>query len=106
MNDRTLGPVNDLERELPADWWRTIFNATYLRTDGDVVENAENTAREVDLLIGAAGLAPDRRVLDLCCGQGRHCIELARRGFGNVSGLDRSRYLVGLARKRSQSADL
>jgi hypothetical protein len=26
---RTLGPVADLERHLPADWWRTLFNATY-----------------------------------------------------------------------------
>ena len=25
-------------------------------------------------------------ILDLCCGQGRHCLELARRGFKNVHG--------------------
>ena len=26
---RTLGPVSDLERHLPADWWKTLFNAVY-----------------------------------------------------------------------------
>ena len=45
-------------------------------------------------------------VLDLCCGQGRHCIELARRGFKNVTGVDRSRYLVRLAKKRAQNERL
>jgi len=103
---RTLGPVSDLERHLPREWWRSLFNSVYLKTDGDVVENQENTAREVDLLTEAAGLEPQDRILDLCCGQGRHCLELARRGFKNVTGLDRSRYLVRLARKRAGQAGL
>jgi len=34
---RTLGPVPDLERHLPPEWWKDIFNAFYLKTDGDVV---------------------------------------------------------------------
>lgn len=103
---RTLGPVPDLERHLPVDWWRTLFNSVYLKTDGDVVENDNNTSREVDLLIEAAGLEPDDRILDLCCGQGRHCLELARRGFQQVVGVDRSRYLIRLARRRAQSQRL
>ena len=55
---RTVGPVPDLERHLPADWWRTLFNSIYLKTDGDVVENDGNTAREVDALIRAIALEP------------------------------------------------
>jgi D-alanine-D-alanine ligase len=46
-------------------------------------------------------LVPDDRILDLCCGQGRHCLELASRGFGHVTGIDRSRYLIRLARRRA-----
>lgn len=103
---RTLGPVSDLERHLPADWWATLFNSVYLRTDGDVVENERNTAREVDILISATGIDPNDRVLDLCCGQGRHSLELARRGFRHVAGIDRSRYLIRLARKRAAEARL
>ncbi len=99
---RSLGPVADLESQLPAEWWRTLFNATYLRTDGDVVENAANTVADVDLLLAATGLTPEARVLDLCCGQGRHSLELARRGFSRVMGLDRSRYLVNVARRRAR----
>lgn len=102
----TLGPVHDLERHLPADWWQTLFNAVYLQTDSDVVENDTNTVTEVDLLINAAGLEPNDRILDLCCGQGRHSLELARRGFRFVTGVDRSRYLIRLARKRARQSGL
>lgn len=104
--NRTLGPVSDLERHLPSDWWSNLFTAVYLKTDGDVVENDENTRRDVDTLIAAAGLVPDDRILDLCCGQGRHCLELARRGYTRVVGIDRSRYLIRLARRRARLSGL
>ncbi len=78
----------------------------YLKTDGDVVENDTNTGLEVNALISAVGLEPNDRILDLCCGQGRHCLELARRGFRNVVGVDRSRYLVRLARRRAKQQHL
>jgi D-alanine-D-alanine ligase len=103
---RTLGPVSDLERHLPSDWWRTLFNSLYLETDGDVIENDRNTAEEVELLIRSAGLERNDRILDLCCGQGRHSLELAQRGFPQVTGLDRSRYLIRLARKRARQRNL
>src|ERR1700756_1381936 len=103
---RSLGPVSDLERHLPSDWWRTLFNSLYLETDGDVIENDRNTGEEADLLIRTVGLERNDRILDLCCGQGRHSLELARRGFPHVIGLDRSRYLIRLARKRAKQGNL
>ena len=103
---RTLGPVADLERHLPAEWWRTLFNALYLKTDGDVVENSANTSNDVDAVIASAALEPADRILDLCCGQGRHVLEFARRGFQSVSGLDRSRTLIRLARNRARREGL
>ena len=101
-----LGPVGDLEAHLPAEWWRKLFNALYVKTDGDVVENIENTRREVDFIMSAAAIQPHSAILDLCCGQGRHCLELARRGFRQVQGVDRSRYLIRLAKKRAQTEGL
>ena len=103
---RTLGPISDLENHLPPDWWRSLFNAIYLKTDGDVVENTANTANDVDMIVRAAGIEKNDRIIDLCCGQGRHSLELARRGFKNVTGFDRSRYLIRLARKRGAAESL
>src|SRR3989344_1270723 len=99
---KTLGPVADLERHLPMDWWKKLFNAVYLKTDGDVVENDSNTQYEIDTLLKDFSITPDEKILDLCCGQGRHTMELYRRGFHNVIGIDRSRYLIRIAKRRAQ----
>ncbi|HLG96238.1 MAG TPA: class I SAM-dependent methyltransferase [Bryobacteraceae bacterium] len=42
-------------------------------------------------------------VLDLCCGPGRHSVEFARRGF-NVTGVDRSPFLLERAREHATEA--
>ena len=108
MSDQDLpsnGQPSALARRVPAEWWRTVFGAgsLYLMTDGDVVENAAITRSDVDALIAAARLAPNHRILDLCCGQGRHALELAQRGFARVCGADQSAYLLGIARVRADA---
>jgi 2-polyprenyl-3-methyl-5-hydroxy-6-metoxy-1,4-benzoquinol methylase len=45
--------------------------------------------------------SPFRRVLDLCCGPGRHSIPLARLG-AQVTAVDRSPFLLETARKRAE----
>lgn len=45
------------------------------------------TPADVDALVKLLHLAPPARILDLCCGIGRHSAELARRGFA-VTGVD------------------
>jgi SAM-dependent methyltransferase len=42
-------------------------------------------------------------VLDLCCGPGRHSVALAKRKF-QVTGVDRTRFLLNKARQRAKSA--
>lgn len=97
----SLGPLESLEPHVPREWWKTLFNETYLKTDGDVVENEANTRHDIDLVLSTCDLSPDDRVLDLCCGQGRHSLELSRRGFAHVVGFDQSGFLVNLARERA-----
>ena len=48
----------------------------------------ERTGREVDVLIKVLELKPLERVLDLGCGWGRHLVELKKRGFENLVGVD------------------
>jgi len=99
VSRESIGPVEDLESYVKADWWRHIFNANYLRTDGDVVDDPEITALEIDSFLSMLTVTPDSRFLDLCCGQGRHVLELARRGFKNLTGVDRSHYLIARAKR-------
>ena len=95
----SIGPVEDLESYVKADWWRDIFNANYLRTDGDVVEDPQITEAEIDAFLQMVEVRKDTPMLDLCCGQGRHVLELARRGYSNLHGMDRSHYLISRARR-------
>jgi ubiquinone/menaquinone biosynthesis C-methylase UbiE len=44
-------------------------------------------------------------VLDLCCGPGRHSLQFARRGF-HVTGVDRSPFLLEIARRRASDTGL
>jgi D-alanine-D-alanine ligase len=101
-----LGPVDNLESYVKADWWRHLFNANYLRTDGDVVEDQHITKDEVDIFLAAIEMEKDSCILDLCCGQGRHALEIAKRGFSNVVGFDRSHYLINRARKINKTEGL
>ena len=54
------------------------------------------TAQEIEFLVGALGLEPEMRVLDVGCGPGRHALALARRGI-EVVGVDLSPEFVRLA---------
>ncbi|GBC84115.1 Vancomycin B-type resistance protein VanB [bacterium HR11] len=106
LRPRTLGPVHNLEQHVRPDWWRRIFNSIYLKTDADVIDDPTITAQEVDYIIRVLQLQPDDRILDLCCGQGRHSLELARRGFRSIDSLDRSHYLIQRAKAAARKEGL
>jgi D-alanine-D-alanine ligase len=103
---KTLGPIPNLEEHVHPDWWRRIFNSIYLKTDGDVVDDLEITRKEVRVFSEILSVKPEEKVLDLCCGQGRHSLELARAGVKNVEGLDRSHYLVQRAKAQAKKEGL
>jgi len=67
-------------------WYRKSFGERYLEAVGRYMEEAR-TIEEVDFVEKVLGLEPKARILDLCCGHGRHSIELAARGY-SVVGLD------------------
>ncbi len=98
IEKKSLGQVSNLERHVDPHWWGKIFNAMYLKTDGDVVEDLKITRKEIDHFMDFLGITLEDRVLDLCCGQGRHTLELARRGLTELDGLDRSHYLIQRAK--------
>jgi D-alanine-D-alanine ligase len=100
------GPLADLEARVSPVWWDEIFDELYLKTDGDFVENAQLTRRELDLFLELLPLPKHASILDVCCGQGRHTLELAQRGFTNLAGIDRSVFLLQQARFRAQAAGL
>jgi D-alanine-D-alanine ligase len=88
------------------DWWKDLFDETYLQTDARSVCDDRLTCREVDFLENVFGFSKSSPILDLCGGQGRHALELSRRGFLRVILLDYSDYLTGAGKKRARDEGL
>ena len=86
-----------------SDWYKTAFRFDYLRVYPH--RNDEEARRQVDFLLERLDNAPPCDVLDLGCGDGRHSLELARRGY-RVTGLDLSEELLGRARRRTSDEGL
>jgi SAM-dependent methyltransferase len=64
------------------------------------------TKGQVDGVERMLGLAPGMRILDVCCGYGRHSLELARRGYRRVVGVDFSPPLLARARRTARAEGL
>ena len=73
---------------MAGEWFETFFDEVYPELWGEADHfPPEKTAKEARFAMEALGLKPPARVLDLACGHGRHCLELARAGF-RVTGVD------------------
>jgi SAM-dependent methyltransferase len=83
-------------------WWDVYFDRLYLRMFQTIL-TPDRTAQEVAGVMTMMNLEPGARILDLCCGQGRHAVPLARAGY-RLTGLDRSLYLLGQAEQAAQRA--
>jgi D-alanine-D-alanine ligase len=88
------------------DWWKRIFDETYLITDARSVCDERLTFKEVDFLEQTLNLDKSWSILDLCGGQGRHSLELSRRGFQDVTVLDYSEVLIDVGKERAEAEDL
>lgn len=64
---------------------------------------ARVTSDDVDRIEALAGISPPLRVLDVGCGNGRHAIEMARRGY-DVVGIDVAKRFLAEAQKNLSSS--
>lgn len=88
------------------DWWKTLFDEIYLTTDARSVGDETVTRREVDLLCKLVPMRPFHKIIDLCGGQGRHSLELCRRGFSNCTVFDYSETLLEKGARAARQSNL
>ena len=79
-----------------ADWYEELFDERYVGFY-EGLDAAPFAEADVAFLERALDLSPGMSVLDLGCGQGRHAIPLAERGY-KVTGLDLSPTMLRRAR--------
>ena len=80
------------------DWFGRDYIAVYAHRD------IKEAVRQIDFVESVIRPTRGARVLDLCCGSGRHSIELTKRGF-RVCGVDLSAELLDRARKDAECAN-
>ncbi|HYL35510.1 MAG TPA: class I SAM-dependent methyltransferase [Bryobacteraceae bacterium] len=78
------------------DFWRELYPYMF---PPERMEAAPEQVGQIIELVGFQG----RAVLDLCCGPGRHAVEFARLGW-EVTGVDRTEFLLDRARERAAEA--
>lgn len=81
------------------EFWNELFGLLF--DDARIAAAAE----EVDGASKLLQLKPGASVLDMCCGPGRHSLELARRGF-RVTGVDRTASYLANARAKAAEQNL
>lgn len=78
-------------------FWKTVSPILFGR------RRWQDASTEVEAIVSLLGISPGASVLDLCCGVGRHSLELSRRGF-HVTGVDRTSMYLEEARKQVEAA--
>ncbi len=81
------------------EFWVTM--APKMFGEGRWATTSEDAERVTSLL----GVSPEAEMLDMCCGPGRHSLELARRGF-RVTGVDRTAIYLEMARQKAEREGL
>jgi SAM-dependent methyltransferase len=86
-------------------WYKDWFQEANYRV---VYEHRDDGEAEemIDLIERTIGHKPDRRVLDVGCGSGRHAISFAKRGYHDVTGIDLSPSLLAEAREQAERLHL
>lgn len=80
-------------------WWQDFFRGPWERVQLPGYPD-QRTSAEVGFMIDALGLRSGARLLDIPCGEGRHAIELARRGF-DVTGIDFNEKAIAVAKQNA-----
>lgn len=80
-----------------SEWYTAYFREQYRDAIQPLLTPAR-TAAEVEFILRATGVRAPARVADVACGDGRHSLQLAARGF-EVTGIDFNADFIASARE-------
>lgn len=89
-------------------WWKKIFHdrdMAKILFGGEKSYHSPDTRLAIGFIKSTTGIKSPAKVLDVCCGIGRHSIELAKIGY-DVTGIDISNFFLSLARKQAKKERL
>lgn len=87
-----------------SEWWQTFFDEKYLVAGLRQIRRRKTLA-DIRFIRKALMLAKGSAVLDVCCGIGRHALELSKLGY-KVTGVDYSATYIDIAREQARKRGL
>jgi len=93
-----------MDTTIENDWYTDFFSGLNCEMWEKAV-SPEWTEREVDFLLTTLTVQPGASVLDIQCGNGRHLIELAKRGF-RPTGFDISAEFLTMLKEQAEAEQL
>jgi 2-polyprenyl-3-methyl-5-hydroxy-6-metoxy-1,4-benzoquinol methylase len=86
-----------MSESMNPQWYKELFEEMGIEyEDYPFTKNTEN---EVRWMTKEYLTNPEMRILDVGCGTGRHAINLATKGYKNITGIDLSPNLISAAKK-------
>lgn len=82
------------------DEWYKIYYSTHYADSVRSLLTLERTQAEVAFILRETGLKSPARVADVACGEGRHSLILAERGF-EVMGIDQNTEFIATAQQKA-----
>jgi 2-polyprenyl-3-methyl-5-hydroxy-6-metoxy-1,4-benzoquinol methylase len=85
-------------------WYQEFFEEMGIEYEDYLF--TQNTENEVEWMIKEYLTNPEMRILDVGCGTGRHAINLAAKGYRNITGIDLSPGMISAAKKVAQEKNV
>ncbi len=83
------------------DWYKKFFKDSFYNPASPAA--VEHAPEEAAFVMRVLGLKKRAKILDLCCGPGRHSVLLAEKGF-DVTGFDFSKEYLAQAEQKAERA--
>ena len=85
------------------NWFETWFDDNYLRLYHH--RNSKDAKEQVQLILATLHPEKDQRILDLACGEGRHCVLFHNKGY-RIVGMDLSDELIKSGKTKHPDIEL
>ena len=82
-------------------WFEQLYKKEFINIVG--FKSDEETQIEANFIIDKLGLVPGSKVLDLCCGYGRHSYLIAKNADFEVTGIDLSEDYIKIANREKST---
>ena len=86
------------------EWYEKLYTKAFIELCG--FATPEQTRREAAFVVKVLNITPEIRLLDLCCGYGRHAYEIAKLSRCRITGIDLSDEYLAMAKEHYSTPEI